>query len=244
MRAGLVVSVVGHVGAVLITLLAWETRSTFVPQGVATVPVDIVDVAPETNVRASAINPGDENTPPPPTPDQVEPTPAPPAPTPAATAPRPQRTAQQEQEEALRRAETGLGDTSNRDQARHRGPQGAQDQDAVGPGDANRASLEAIATSLIQRAMQRCWRMPADLPDPDRLVVTLRFRLNRNGTLSGQPEVTNPRNYQFDPAMGQAVQTALRAVRSCDFGFLPSDPRVGSHYEVWGENEYTFRPPT
>src|SRR5262249_35394615 len=107
MRAGWVVSFIGHVGAVMMTLLVWETSTTFVPRGVETVPVDIVDVAPESNVRATSTDPSEETTPAPPAPEEVEPTPAPPAPTPA-PAPKPQRTAQQSQTDALSAAMAAL----------------------------------------------------------------------------------------------------------------------------------------
>jgi len=238
MRAGWVVSSIGHIGAVMITLLAWETNTTFVPRGVATVPVDIVDVAPESNVRATAINPSEEETPAPVVPDTAIPTPPPPTPS-----PRPRLSPEEEQRRLLAGANPHLTDLSPRPAETHRGARGDQNQDAVGPGNADQGSLEEIAASLIKRAMVRCWRMPADLPEPDRLIVTVHFRLNRNGTLSGQPEVTDPQNYQFDRPMAQAAQVALRAVRSCDFSFLPSDPRVGPHYEVWGDNYYRFAPP-
>jgi|GEM_PF-2118410 len=239
MRAGWVVSFIGHLGAVLMTLLVWETRVTSLRDASPPVPVDIVDVAPESNVRALAQAPAEQTTPAPSAETQTE-APAP-APTPAPPAPKPpQHNARQEQTDLLAQAQN-LIDRSQRQQQRHTGASGARDQTAAGPGTADRVSLQDRAAALIQRAMIRCWRMPVDLPDPERLVVTLQFHLNRNGTLSGQPDVVSPRNYQFDPPMGQAVATALRAVRSCDFSFLPADPQVGPHYEIWQENNYTFR---
>ena len=91
--------------------------------------------------------------------------------------------------------------------------------------------------------MQRCWRAPLDLPNPDRLVVTVQFDLDRNGNLRGQPRVTSPPGGQsFDPAMRTAVASALRAIRECDPYPFPSDPVVGQHYEIWGQLEHTFRP--
>jgi hypothetical protein len=54
MRPGVIVSIIGHVGAVLMTLLAWEARTTLPPESGAVVPVEIVDVALESNVRALA----------------------------------------------------------------------------------------------------------------------------------------------------------------------------------------------
>ncbi|MEZ6022616.1 MAG: hypothetical protein R3C16_04185 [Hyphomonadaceae bacterium] len=54
MRAGWIVSIIGHIGVVLMTLLVWETRSTLMPEESVIVPVEIVDVAAESNVRALA----------------------------------------------------------------------------------------------------------------------------------------------------------------------------------------------
>jgi hypothetical protein len=84
--------------------------------------------------------------------------------------------------------------------------------------------------------------MPIDLPDPERLVVTVEFDLNRNGTLNGQPRVTNPRNYTFDPYMRVAAENALRAVRQCDPFPFADDPVLRDHYELWREPEVTFDP--
>ena len=83
--------------------------------------------------------------------------------------------------------------------------------------------------------------MPADLPDPERLVVQLEFELDRTGTLRGQPRVVSPRNYTFDPAMRTAVESALRAVRSCDFTFFATDPVLGDRYDAWDDLDFTFR---
>jgi hypothetical protein len=241
MRAGWAVSIIGHVGAVMMTLLVWETRVAPTLNTSPIVPVDIVDVAPESNVRALAQAPAVETTPAPAAEEQTDATAPAPTPMPAPPAPKPpQRNAQQQQNDLLAQAQN-LIDRSQHQQQHHTGAQADRNQTGVGLGTADLVSLQDRATALIQRAMIRCWRMPADLPDPERLVVTLQFHLNRNGTLSGQPEIVSPRNYQFDPPMAQAVATALRAVRSCDFSFLPSDPQVGPHYEIWQENNYTFR---
>src|SRR5215470_10856232 len=89
--AGWAISAVGHVGFVMMTLLAWETRSTLIANVGAVVPVDIVDVAPESNVRALA-QPTPEDAVPEPQEQPAPPAPAPaPAPTPAAAQPRHER---------------------------------------------------------------------------------------------------------------------------------------------------------
>ena len=239
MRAGWIVSLIGHIGAVMMTMLAWEARSTLMPEVGSVVPVEIVDVAVESNVRAlSEAAPEEEAA------ADAEQTPAEdeeaPEPTAAPAPPRPQqRTAEQEQEDFL----AGL---TNRDRqpARRRteGQQADRTQQGAGLGTAEVAALEDRARALARAHLRRCWRMPIDLPEPERLVVTVEFDINRNGTLNGQPRVTNPRNYTFDPEMRTAVEAALRAVRVCDPYPFPDDPVVGEHYEIWRRTEFTFRP--
>lgn len=236
MRPGVIVSIIGHIGAVLMTLLVWETRATIVPMSGSVVPVEIVDVAPESNVRALAEDvPEDEVSP-----DELEPTEAEEQPTPAPT-PTPRRP--EREDEFDLDAVAGL---INREQEpgrrRTEGQRDERNQQGVGLGTAEVAALEDRARALARAHLRRCWRMPIDLPDPDRLVVTIEFEINRNGTLNGQPRVTSPRNYTFDPAMRTAVEAALRAVRVCDPYPFPDDPVVGEHYEIWRETEFTFRP--
>jgi hypothetical protein len=90
MRAGWVVSLIGHVGFVIMTMLAWEVSTPMRAGSTPVVPVEIVDVAVEANVRALAEDVHDdaeetftEET------DAVEETPPPPAPTPTPTPRRP-----------------------------------------------------------------------------------------------------------------------------------------------------------
>jgi hypothetical protein len=203
MRAGAFVSAIGHVGAIVMTMLAWEARPTEMASVGAVVPVEIVALGPESNVRALAQPVPEEDLAPE---EQTETREAAPVST-AAPDPRP------------------------------RPPQPRQDEEL---------DLDALArlfnADLTRQHIQRCWRMPVDLPNPDRLVITVQFELDRNGRLRGQPRVTNPPNYRMNPAMGAAGEAALRAVRMCDPYPFPNDPAVGQHYEAWDQLEYTFRP--
>jgi len=238
MRAGVVVSIVGHVGAVMMTMLAWEARTTLSPDAVVVVPIEIVDVAAESNVRALAEQIPEEEVAAQDTPPAPEPPEAAPAPTPRPTPPQ-QRT---------RRDEFDLSDISGlvdkqREPGRRRqeGAPAERTQRGAGLGTAEVASMEARIAALVQRHLQRCWRLPDDLPDPDRLIVVIEFQLNRNGTLNGQPQVTSPRNYSFDAPMNEAVNRAVRAVRQCDPYPLPDDPIVGEHFDIWREQIVTFQ---
>ncbi len=239
MRPGVIVSIIGHVGAVLMTLLAWEARSTLPPESGAVVPVEIVDVALESNVRALAEEvPEEEETP---APAEAEPTQAEEQPTPTPT-PAPRERPRQNDSFDLD-AVAGLIDKQREPRRpRNEGERADRNQQGAGLGTAEVAAIEDRARALVRAHMRRCWRMPIDLPDPERLIVTVEFDINRNGTLNGQPRVTSPRGYAFDPPMRAAVDAAVRAVRACDPYPLPDDPVVGEHYEVWRSQIYTFRP--
>jgi hypothetical protein len=238
MRTGAVISVIGHVGAVMMTMLAWETRSTLVPAIGAVVPVEIVAVAPESNVRALA--PPVEEDAAPIAEETVEEQPEPTAPAPQAR-PQPRQPADEFDLAAIAR----MVDKS-RAPGRERNDGAASDrtQRGAGLGTGEVAAMEDRLRALARAHILRnnCWRMPVDLPDPDRLVITVQFDLNRNGTINGQPRITSPANYTFDPAMRTAGEAALRAVRLCDPFPFADDPVVGEHFEMWREMEYTFRP--
>jgi hypothetical protein len=234
MRAGWVVSFIGHIGFVIMTMLAWEARSTLVSSGVVAVPIEIVDIAPESNVRALAedvpdeeVAPQEEQT------AEDEPETAP-APTPR---PRPQN------DSFDLSAVAGLLDKQREPgRERNEGQRADRNQRGAGLGTAEVAALEGRVVALMERAMQRCWRMPTDQPDYERLVVRLEFDLDRNGNLRGQPRVISPTNYTFDAPMQVAVNNARRAIQTCDPYPFPTDPQLGEHYEVWARIETTFTP--
>jgi hypothetical protein len=240
MRAGWLVSAIGHVGFVMMTMLAWEARSSIEPMAGAVVPVEIVDVAPESNVRAlSELVPEEEEAP-----EAAEET-VPEEPEEEAEAvpaeqPRQQQRRNQNDEFDLASIARMVDKQREPGRERVQGEQANRTQRGTGPGTANVVALEDRASAIVARHLARCWRMPSDLPDPERLRVIVEFDLNRNGTLNGQPRVTSPRNYTFDPPMRTAAEAALRAVRQCDPFPFPDDPVVGEHYEIWRTNIYTF----
>lgn len=238
MRAGVIVSIIGHVGAVMMTMLAWEARSSLPQDSVAVVPIEIVDVAEEANVRALAEEVPDEEVA-----AQEEQVAAEEEPRPAPTpTPTPRRQPQQQNDEFNLAEVSGMIDRQrNSGRRQQEGAPADRNQRSAGLGTAERASLEGRIAAIVQQQLQRCWRTVADMPDPERLRVTLAFRLNRDGSLNGQPRVVSPSNYTFDPQMNEAVNRALRAVRTCDpLTRLPEDPIVGEHFEIWRDQEVQF----
>lgn len=238
MRAGVVVSVVGHVGVALMTLLAWEARSALPLQSSVVVPIEIVDVAEEANVRALAIDVPDEES----SPEEEQETVAETRPTPVPT-PTPQRRPQQQDDSFdLAEAQRMINRERERGQRRETGTTADRNQRAAGLGTAERASIEGRIATIVRTKLQTCWRSVEDMRDPERLRVTLAFRLNRDGSLNGQPRVVSPTGgYTFDPEMNEAVNRALRAVRTCDpIDRLPNDPIVGEYFEIWRDQEVDF----
>jgi hypothetical protein len=239
MRAGWLVSFVGHVGFVMMTLLAWEARTALPEETGSVVPVEIVDVAAESNVRALAEEAPDEEVSPETTPEEAEPEPAP------APEPEPRRPRQPQNDRFNLDQVAGLLNKEREPgRPRNEGERADRNQRGAGLGTAEVAALEDRGAALVRAHLRRCWRMPLDLPDPERLVVRVEFDLNRNGTLNGQPRVLSPTSYSFDPPMRTAVEAALRAVRQCDPYPFPDDPIVGEHYQIWRTQIYTFRPAT
>lgn len=240
MRAGWVVSFIGHVGFVIMTMLAWEANSRLPLAASAVVPIDIVDISAEANVRALAEDaPDEEETSPEETDATEEPVPTP-ASVPAPTPPQPRRTPNDDF--SVDAASNLVNRAQENTRRRQEGEQSNRTQASAGQGTGQTASLEARIASIASQEFNRCWRSVADMPDPERLRVVLAIRLNRDGSLNGQPRVVTPSgNYTFDPLMNEAVNRALRAVRTCEpIERLPNDPIVGEHFELWRDQEVTF----
>jgi colicin import membrane protein len=95
----------------------------------------------------------------------------------------------------------------------------------------SQAELSRLVAALRDQ-LHRCWMPPAGTGVPR---VTVRFRLNQDGTLAGDPAVLpgDGQNGRFQPA----AESALRAVRACTPLRLPA-----AHYDVWEDVEITFDP--
>jgi len=104
------------------------------------------------------------------------------------------------------------------------------------------AIIENRIRTILRTQMSQCWEMPTDLPEPQRLIVTVAFELNEDGTLRGAPRVVSPRNYRRDAPFRVAVERALRAVRACSPYSFHEDPVLRDHYESWNELEMRFLP--
>ncbi len=88
--------------------------------------------------------------------------------------------------------------------------------------------------AMLKQQLSACWNPPVGVREARDLAVRVRFSLNRDGSLSGEPVVANRGS---NPMFQVAAETALRAVRSCQPLRLPA-----AKYEFWQEVEVNFDP--
>jgi colicin import membrane protein len=103
-------------------------------------------------------------------------------------------------------------------------------------GTASQLSQNELARllAMLKQQLSACWNPPVGVREARDLAVRVRFSLNRDGSLSGEPVVTNRGS---NPMFQVAAETALKAVRSCQPLRLPA-----AKYEVWQEVEVNFDP--
>ena len=93
----------------------------------------------------------------------------------------------------------------------------------------------------LQSAMYKCWRMPADAQDPEKLIVRLRVRMQRGGFVEDVTVIDRAASRKASPGnpfWNVAEQRAIRAVSQCaPYDFLPSEK-----FSQWQTLTLNFRP--
>ena len=98
-----------------------------------------------------------------------------------------------------------------------------------GVGDKSKETARIEA--LIYSQMIECWDGVLDQPNYERLQVTVRFKLTKDGALDGDVSLESPARVPVgDRPMRVAVERALRAARKCAPYRIPKDAQV-SHDE-------------
>jgi colicin import membrane protein len=105
---------------------------------------------------------------------------------------------------------------------------------SLGSTTGNAPQLSQNEIAILRAQLYSCWNPPVGVQEAKDLVVTVRFSLNRDGSLAGEPTVLNRgRNALFQIA----AEAATRAVRRCQPFRLPV-----SKYEAWQDVEVNFDP--
>lgn len=101
------------------------------------------------------------------------------------------------------------------------------DRKSAGKKEGNEASvIDVIRAQIKQR---ECWRSVKDLPDWEKLDVTIRFQLDSKGRISKPPERIEPRSIDsHGKLILVASERAIRAIQLCAPFNLPEE-----EYELW-----------
>jgi hypothetical protein len=271
-RASIPVSIVLHAAVIGATLVAWNFAPP-TPPTPPSIPISMVQIGPETNLRAAtALDvPDAEISPTPPQNADGEPTPgdemgqqdstnlkAPPPSKAVSDVPslnkpvkpedKPSPTTKSKDKSTDPKVKKGqefdfdrmINKATQKYSAASRNEQPTNAQQAeIGNkafGEANK--MAASATDALREQMKRCWRAPVDQANPERLIVTVKVFLNRDGSVQKAPTLIRPNPLPVgDRGMVLAWESAKRAILSCAPYDLPEES-----YEIWNDLTLRFDP--
>lgn len=166
--------------------------------------------------------------------------PAPPAPAQTAKAPERQDSDKPaEKDKAVKTAadtpalEDEIKALLNKDKPAGSGAQKQVEEAAAGNSRTNAPKLTRAEMDVLREQIGGCWSIDAGISDPDKLKVSVKFNVSKDGKLDGLPTVIKSSgNSQFD-------SSAVRAIQKCDMRGL--NLPAGKH-ETWNEVIVNFDP--
>jgi len=106
---------------------------------------------------------------------------------------------------------------------------------SLGLPGATSARLSQSEIDALRARLAQLWNPPVGAKTPDELVVRVRIRLQRDGRLSGPPQVlTSGSSVLFQTARESAIRALFRG--------QPFDMLLPEHYDQWKDIEITFDP--
>jgi colicin import membrane protein len=105
---------------------------------------------------------------------------------------------------------------------------------SLGAPTANAPELSQSEIDALRAQLMGCWNPPVGVAEAKDLIVIVRFALNRDGSVSGEPMVVN---HGSNSLFQIAAESATRAVRRCQPFRLPA-----SKYDAWRDVEVKFDP--
>ena len=113
------------------------------------------------------------------------------------------------------------------------------DNSRAGSGEGTEMTVNEM--DALQSAMYKCWRMPADAKNPEKLIVRLSVKMLPDGYVQDVKIIDKARQRRGDPGnpfWDVAEQRAVRAVSQCGpYDFLPAEK-----YSQWKDMTLNFRP--
>jgi outer membrane biosynthesis protein TonB len=105
---------------------------------------------------------------------------------------------------------------------------------SLGAPAANAPELSQNEIDALRAQLMSCWNPPVGVAEAKDLIVIVRFALNRDGSVFGDPTVVN---HGSNALFQIAAESATRAVRRCQPFRLPA-----SKYDAWRDVEVKFDP--
>ena len=99
----------------------------------------------------------------------------------------------------------------------------------------NDEQVTATALDWLRQRVGQCWSIPAGARDAGKLIVTLRFQLDVDGRIVGQPYVESTTNH---PAAAAAASSAMAALIQCQ----PYDKMPRETHHLWADIRMHFDP--
>ncbi|HMN86247.1 MAG TPA: hypothetical protein PKA74_09710 [Bauldia sp.] len=94
--------------------------------------------------------------------------------------------------------------------------------------------LTVSELDALRAQIQSCWVIPIGWTDPAQVAVTVRFKLNQDGTVGGTPEVIEYPAGQYGQV---SADNAIRAILRCGPYLLPPEK-----FDQWSEVQLRFIP--
>jgi outer membrane biosynthesis protein TonB len=125
------------------------------------------------------------------------------------------------------------------DSGGRRAPQLASRGKAARQGQAGGGTqLTGDLEAALRAQIKRCWAEPADMSNPQSLIVTVSIELGIDGRLIRNPVLVSPSSRAgASPRLLVAIDNALYATSACAPFNLPPD-----RYETWRQVRFTFDP--
>ena len=97
-----------------------------------------------------------------------------------------------------------------------------------------KTTLPDTVLAELTAQVKRCWAEPTGWTDPRQITVTLRFQLQRDGTLDGDPAVVE---FPATPIGAASAKAAMVAVTQCGPFRLPA-----AQYDQWKDIQLKLAP--
>jgi outer membrane biosynthesis protein TonB len=270
MRKGIIGSAAIHAGVIVASVVTWPHAFDFSDETPPSIPIELVSISDVTNIMATVakedLKAPQPEEPAPPAPEETEAAPPPeeaeappPELEPEKAKPLPEMPKQAEADtappvkpvapKAKPKPEAPKKDQFDVDSVlalldkrapKSAPPANAQvvDKTMKGIGAQNASTMDI--NDALRNQMYKCWNIPAGSPNPEKLIVSVRVYLTREGKLARPPELAPQSRAaaSSDPYMRAASEAALRAVNVCEpYRNLPLDK-----YDVWREFSMEFDP--